>query len=282
MPRAAATLATATATDPRHRKIRQSLASSAKEEDRTVDIERKDFDERTVQVEARGGRQWYIVVDTPGGHCDTPTTLVPGIEREYDEESEEDEEDTATQPPAFTANSAAFMKVTQMLMANKRRAVVVQPSEPNTVEGSTSTSTATFAAKRKTRGSVMVSHDDNPDLNIPVFGPLPDAPAVIVEENTDPETRLVRSKRRESGMVMDAAAMALLQDDDSGDEESLLEGFGERKNRRRKQGGVRKFFRNRFGGRKKKGTNDVFIIEDDVGHGSMVFDTRSTKDLQDK
>jgi hypothetical protein len=128
-------------------------------------------------------------------------------------------------------------------------------------------------------------------LNIPVFGPLPhDADVnIIVEECTDPSQVLVRTKpSRDTDGEGDLAAMALLHDDESGDDESLLEGFGERKNRRgrgRNAGGVRKFFRNRFRGRKKKGTEDVFIIEDNVGHGSMYFNAKdlqeSTKDLEE-
>uniref|UniRef100_A0A7S1Y9Q0 Uncharacterized protein n=1 Tax=Grammatophora oceanica TaxID=210454 RepID=A0A7S1Y9Q0_9STRA len=55
-----------------------------------------DLGDRCVVVEARGkstSRQWFIVVDSPGGHFDDRMKIVPGIERETENENDINELD---------------------------------------------------------------------------------------------------------------------------------------------------------------------------------------------
>ena len=257
--------------DTHRRKIRQELVHHANESPHTVEAEEKEeLDDRTMVVTARGGREWYIVVDTPGGHCDAPLTIVQGIEREYeDDESDDDEGDETVRMP-FTGNSAQFLKVTQMLMANKKGSQRDQQTEGQP-------STALPPVVKVTMAQLMGGEDSDPDLIIPAFGPLPEEPSPIVEEHPDPDVRSGRIARRRStleGSEIDNLVSILGDGADDEDEGSLLEGFGVRR-RRKSRPGVRKFFKKTFGGRKKRENNLTFIIDDDVGHGSMMFDAKS-------
>lgn len=257
--------------DPLRRKSRNDLIHHDEESPQTLQVEEKEeLDDRTMVVTARGGREWFIVVDTPGGHCDVPLTIVQGIERENeDDESDDDGADEAVRVP-FTGNSTQFLKVTQMLMAKKKGSQRHQQTEEQP-------SVAPPPVVKVTMAQLMGGEESDPDLMIPAFGPLPEEPTPIVEEHPDPEVRTVRTARRRStleGSQNDNFVSVQGEGDDDDDEGSLLEGFGVRR-RRKSRTGVRKFFKKTFGGRKKRDNNLNFIIDDDVGHGSMMFDAKS-------
>jgi len=242
----------------RHDLVRQHTCSSRQETAEEITVTHDDGSERTFVVEVRGGRIWHIVVDSPSGHRDSPLVIVPGIERECDEDEEvvvvsESEEESGT--AATAASPGQFLRETELMTANNNRLLSAAEEDELLDTGQDEL----LGGVRRPASPVT---SDNPDWSSPSSASSPDAPLPIVQVNPEDPTKWVGD---------DSSAMVPTSGEEE-DEESLLEGFGARPRPRGKPNAIRKFFRTRFGGRKKKDDNLVFIIDDGDGHGSMLFD----------
>lgn len=207
---------------------------------------------RSDVILTRGGRTWFIEMDTCHGHSEERLAIVPGKERMTEEESESESEE---EEEKFDGKALFKSSVNKARLMNLAGLLVTAPPK---------------VAEVKVSMVPLIEEDDDPDpaLNIPMFAPLRAGPApqVEIDEGEAKEQQRVRQQKRGSAFLMgppggtlskslasgagiDADAIALVasqsEDEDDEDDDELLEGFGTRPEKKTVH--VRKFVRrNKF------------------------------------
>ena len=224
------------------------LAADSKQKDMETAIEpevAEGYRGRSDVVLERGGRTWYIEVDTCFGHSSERLNIVPGLERLIDEPESEPEPETVDEEKTkglflSTAQKTRLLGIANIMLNAPKRA-------------------SKMGAKRVSMVQLLEEDSESdPALNIPMFGPITHAPPPLVEIGEEEALQQSRQPRRLSVLLFDTSgptplasgidprALASAQAaDDEEDEDDLLEGFGNRPEKRTVQ--VRKFVRrNKF------------------------------------
>ena len=235
-------------------------------------------------VIVRGGRKWHIAVDTCFGHSNARLQIVPGVERIMDEPSFDPELEPEPDPTENERLKALFLTAAQKVRLTAMSSVFL----------STAKTTATTEKAQETMVKLLEEDSENdPVLNIPVFGPIEHGPPPLVEidEEDAVEQQRTRKQKRSSVYVaaiessitktgrmtgIDPKALANVRqqfddlteganDDDNDDD--LLEGFGNRPERKgvhvRKFVRRNKFLKKVFGSKK---SNSISTDHLDLNH----------------
>jgi hypothetical protein len=243
-------------------------------------------------VIARGGRKWYIAVDTCFGHSNARLQIVPGVERILDEPAFEPDLEPEAEPTENDRLKALFLTTAQKVRLMAMSSIFLSAAK----------TTATTAKAQESMMKLLEEDSENdPALNIPMFGPIEHGPPPLVEIDDEEalEQQRTRKQKRSSVFVaaiessitqtgrvigIDPKALANVRqqfnditesandgtnndDNDDDDDADLLEGFGNRPERRSVQ--VRKFVRRNkflkkvFGSKKTSTATDHLDIAHD-------------------
>ena len=149
---------------------------------------------RSQVVEIREGRPWHIVMDTPAGHAKQQMEIVPGLVQYVTAEDEELEAQERQEEAAREAIRKSVQEKLNFTSEQKTRLLTVSSLmlQPQQQGGGQQKNKAS-----KTMGELMEEDfGRDPDLNIPIFGPVENSPPPVVEISEEAEEELARPRRQ--------------------------------------------------------------------------------------
>ena len=175
--------------------------------------------DRCVVVEARGGKQWMVIVDTPGGHFDDRMRIVPGLERAVEEEEDEGEDEAVAK--AALGDSIVIDSVFQSTQNVEFGSESESGDHGKTEEKKRKSSKKNKKQKQQTEQAFDPFNTD-PVAPEPLPSRTPSKPKPLFEKGPHPgDHRAAKQNVRQAPPPQQPASF-----DDSGGE--LLEGFGAR------------------------------------------------------